>query len=376
MLPGAGKKASLWGDNTDKGYAFRWPQPGTRWANRLRRVPLAGMPARPPRRPETDALASRGSNCGGRAARRIRTRGRPVAAIGRPRTRFGRHGIGKDDAPMAQLRSVRLSHIDDRLYEHHQRSKLRQPCCDGARGGFLGRNAYQPHIDGLRAIAVLSVVFYHLGLPQAYAQPRQRPRGAPRGRAGARLPGPRDRRAAGNRRDRAADGTVAVAAAVGGREPALLSLVRSALAEGPQRLSHLRAADGPAVSNRRWLAAAGALLAALALAACGGTKVSETSPKNTPEITPPNDTSAEKAAGPRRAPRPPRKPRRPRNPPANRPRARNPKPPAARKPPVNPPGRAANRAEPRPAAAKKPAAKPGAPKKGAPRAPPGGASAP
>ena len=109
--------------------------------------------------------------------------------------------------------------------------------------------------------------------------------------------GPRDRRAAGNRRDRAADGTVALAAAVGGREPALLSLVRSALAEGPQRLSHLRAADGPAVSNRRWLAAAGALLAALALAACGGTKVSETSPKNTPEITPPNDTSAEKAAG-------------------------------------------------------------------------------
>ena len=51
------------------------------------------------------------------------------------------------------------------------------------------------------------------------------------------------------------------------------------------------------MSTRRWRAAGGALLAALALAACGGTKVSETTPKNTPEITPPNDTSAEKAAG-------------------------------------------------------------------------------
>jgi hypothetical protein len=39
-----------------------------------------------------------------------------------------------------------------------------------------------------------------------------------------------------------------------------------------------------------------ALLSGAALAACGGTSVSDAVPKSTPDITPPTDTSAEKAA--------------------------------------------------------------------------------
>ena len=42
--------------------------------------------------------------------------------------------------------------------------------------------------------------------------------------------------------------------------------------------------------------ASAALLCAFGLAACGGSKVSDPVPKSTPDITPPNDTSAEKAA--------------------------------------------------------------------------------
>jgi hypothetical protein len=39
------------------------------------------------------------------------------------------------------------------------------------------------------------------------------------------------------------------------------------------------------------------LLAGFALGGCGGSKVSDPLPKSTPDITPPNDTSIEKAAG-------------------------------------------------------------------------------
>jgi hypothetical protein len=44
------------------------------------------------------------------------------------------------------------------------------------------------------------------------------------------------------------------------------------------------------------LAALAALLSGVALAACGGSSVSDAVPKSTPDITPPANTSAEKAA--------------------------------------------------------------------------------
>ena len=95
-----------------------------------------------------------------------------------------------------------------------------------------------------------------------------------------------------------------LAAAVGGREPPLLPLVRPARPEGPQRLPHLRPAHGAARIARGGSLRASALALALALllgavtlAACGGgSSASDAVPKSTPEITPPNDTSAEKAA--------------------------------------------------------------------------------
>ena len=65
--------------------------------------------------------------------------------------------------------------------------------------------------------------------------------------------------------------------------------------EGPERLPHLRQAHGTVVRARPAIAALAALLAALALSACGGASVSETPPKSTPEITPPADNSAERA---------------------------------------------------------------------------------
>ena len=70
-------------------------------------------------------------------------------------------------------------------------------------------------------------------------------------------------------------------------------------------MPHLRPADGPArrvtarLSRSRATALAASaliLLSGLGLSACGGTSVSDATPKSTPEITPPNDTSAEKEA--------------------------------------------------------------------------------
>ncbi len=98
-------------------------------------------------------------------------------------------------------------------------------------------------------------------------------------------------------RQDAAAGAFQLAAAVGGGAPAFLPVVRPARAEGPQRLPHVRKAHGPAVSPRAALdARRRALLAALALRACGGSSVSDAVPKSTPVITPPTDTSAEAAA--------------------------------------------------------------------------------
>src|SRR4051795_1342307 len=71
-----------------------------------------------------------------------------------------------------------------------------------------------------------------------------RPRDPRRGRAGAQLRRPRDGRAARGGRQGPAPCAVDVAAAVVGREPALLQLVRPARPEGPQRLPRLRPPDG------------------------------------------------------------------------------------------------------------------------------------
>jgi hypothetical protein len=51
-----------------------------------------------------------------------------------------------------------------------------------------------------------------------------------------------------------------------------------------------------APGKRLSLVALAVVLCSLALAACGGGSVSVAVPKSTPELTPPNDTSAEKAA--------------------------------------------------------------------------------
>jgi hypothetical protein len=50
------------------------------------------------------------------------------------------------------------------------------------------------------------------------------------------------------------------------------------------------------VRGRRTLLAGAALTGALMLAACGGSSVSDAIPKSTPDIIPPANTSAEKAA--------------------------------------------------------------------------------
>src|SRR4051794_18052627 len=93
---------------------------------------------------------------------------------------------------------------------------------------------------------------------------------------------------------------------MGGGEPPLLPVVPADGAARPQRLPHVRQAHGTArgdglsgrAMTRLRLAAilSAALLCVLALSACGGSSVSDPVPKSTPDIVPPNDTSAEKAA--------------------------------------------------------------------------------
>jgi hypothetical protein len=82
-------------------------------------------------------------------------------------------------------------------------------------------------------------------------------------------------------------------------------MVRPGRAEGLERLSHVRAPDGSArrvtgASHRSRLTAFAAsaliLLAGLGVSSCGGSSVSDATPKSTPEIVPPNDTAAEKEA--------------------------------------------------------------------------------
>src|SRR5436190_3329606 len=162
------------------------------------------------------------------------------------------------------------------------------------------------------------------------AQPGHGARCGDRGRARRGLPRPRVRRAARGAGQGSAAGAQLLAPALGGGEPALLPLVLPAGAEGPQRLPHVRPADGtagpsggrglageamarqdggespvsarPAFLRAVGRAAPAAAIAALALGAlgiagCGGSKkVSEEVPKSTPDITPPNDTRAERAA--------------------------------------------------------------------------------
>src|SRR5918997_434104 len=72
------------------------------------------------------------------------------------------------------------------------------------------------------------------------------PRSAAARRGGRDLSGPGDRRADGDHRQGPARGAVGVVAPVGGREPALLQLVRPARPEGPQRLPHVRPPHGRA----------------------------------------------------------------------------------------------------------------------------------
>ncbi len=76
-------------------------------------------------------------------------------------------------------------------------------------------------------------------------------------------------------------------------------LVRLTGSEGSERLSEQSAptaASRRSAGTRIAIAACLTVLAAVGLQACGGSSVSEQVPKSTPNIIPPNNTSAEKAA--------------------------------------------------------------------------------
>src|SRR6185312_12974213 len=81
------------------------------------------------------------------------------------------------------------------------------------------------------------------------SQPRDGTRDPARGRARRDLPRPRKRRHPGSRRQGPAAGAVAVAPALGRREPALLPVVPADGPARPQRLPDLRQADGPAAPD-------------------------------------------------------------------------------------------------------------------------------
>src|SRR5437764_4539229 len=110
----------------------------------------------------------------------------------------------------------------------------------------------RPRCTFLLASRIMEVAVGTIGDHDAY--PRQvphartfhQPRGHHRGRAWPYLPRPGDGRGASDRRKALAAGADSIGAALVAREPALLQLVRPARAQGPQRLSLLRAAHGPA----------------------------------------------------------------------------------------------------------------------------------
>lgn len=67
-------------------------------------------------------------------------------------------------------------------------------------------------------------------------------------------------------------------------------------AHGPAGRPHEDGLNVTAPRMRRALATLAGLLCTVLIAACGGSSVSDAVPKSTPDITPPTDTSAEKAA--------------------------------------------------------------------------------
>src|SRR3954452_4270923 len=107
------------------------------------------------------------------------------------------------------------------------------------------------------------------------------PRGDPSRRARQGLYGPRHGRALGGRGEGAAAASIEVQPAMGGRDAAVLQLVRSARPEGPQRLSDVRSPYGRAAQLRGGrmrlasprLVAVPFIVLTLTLAACGGNTV-------------------------------------------------------------------------------------------------------
>src|SRR4051794_12653528 len=118
-------------------------------------------------------------------------------------------------------------------------------------------------------------------VPYAHALDRSRDPGRRASRPSVHRPG--DGRGARDRRRGPAAGAVALPAALGDREPALLQLVRPAQPAGPQRLPVVRPPHGRlrqlsvVTGARRGVSAAMALLIGVALsvgiAACGGQKI-------------------------------------------------------------------------------------------------------
>src|SRR3954454_1235481 len=132
-----------------------------------------------------------------------------------------------------------------------------------------------------------------------HARALDRPRGHHRGGARAGVPGPRDGRGARGRRPDPPARAERLRAAVGAREPALLQLVRPALAEGSERLPDLRASHGAVrgltVRATLWtlVVILGATLA-VAVAGCGqDNPTAHPAPLGGPVLLPPpGSTSA------------------------------------------------------------------------------------
>src|SRR4051794_29467778 len=133
----------------------------------------------------------------------------------------------------------------------------------------------------------------------------ERPRGDPPGRPRPRLPRPRHGRGARGRGQGPAARAVPLAAAVGGREPALLQLVRPARPARPERLPDVRAPHGAArvltglyaLPMRSRTPAALVVLAvafgALGIAGCGADdSAGDPIPKSTPDLTVPAGADA------------------------------------------------------------------------------------